>query len=264
LVITWYGTAGFRIETGGRVFLIDPFLSRNAEACPALPFGPEEVTEGDEIFLSHGHFDHAADVPQIARRTGATVYCSAEAAEALRRRGVADAQLVVAHDGDGFDLSVYRAHCFHSSHVRFDLPLVVRTLIRAIPTLLVRPRLLSGSRDWPAGQVLSWRFTLAAEADRLIHHFGSAGCTDGELARLASLDAPDVLLFPLQGHSRICEIAAQTVARLHPRVVILQHHDDFYPPISQAVDIAPFVKAMGRLSPPVKVVELSMGEPLVL
>ncbi|MBN1815667.1 MAG: MBL fold metallo-hydrolase [Anaerolineae bacterium] len=261
MLINWYGTAGFRVETGGRVFLIDPYLSRNAEACPVLSFGPEGVTEGDEIFLSHGHFDHMADVPQIARQTGAAVYCSAEAAGALRRQGVTDAQLVVARDGDGFDLGVYRAQCFHSTHVRFDLPLVVSTFLRSIPSILTRPRLLPRPRHWPQGQALSWRFTLAAENDRVVHHFGSAGCTEDELARLTKLGAPDVLLFPLQGHSQICEIAARVVEWLRPRVVIPHHHDDFYPPISQAVDIAPFVEAVRKLSPPVEVVALTVCEP---
>jgi L-ascorbate metabolism protein UlaG (beta-lactamase superfamily) len=260
LLVTWYGTAGFRIETGGRVLLIDPYLSRNAEARPALPFGPEGVTEADEIFLSHGHFDHAADVPQIARQTGATVYCSTDAARALHRQGVSDAQIVTAHDGDGFDLGVYRARCFHSAHVRFDLPLVVRTLLRAIPSVLARPRLLSSSRDWPAGQVLSWRFTLAAEDDHVVHHFGSAGCTEDELARLARLGVPDLLLFPLQGHSHICQIAAHVVEQLRPHVVIPHHHDDFYPPLSQAVDIASFLRAVDGLSPRVEVVTLPVCE----
>jgi L-ascorbate metabolism protein UlaG (beta-lactamase superfamily) len=264
LLVTWYGTAGFRIETGGRVFLIDPYLSRNAGARPRLPFGPEGVTEGSEIFLSHGHFDHAADVPWIARRTGARVYCSTVAAEALCRQGVPGAQLVVARDSDSFDFGVYRAQCFHSAHARFDLPLIARTLVRALPSVLFDVRLFSLLRRWPQGQVLSWRFTLAAEDDRVVHHFGSAGCTEDELARLAVLGAPDVMMFPLQGHSRICRIAARVVERLKPRVVISHHHDDFYPPISQMVNIAPFVEAVGKLSPPVEVVALPVCEALVL
>jgi L-ascorbate metabolism protein UlaG (beta-lactamase superfamily) len=244
--------------------LIDPYLSRDAEARPVLPFGPEGVAEADEIFLSHGHFDHVADVPQIARQTGARVYCSAVAAEALRYQGVPGAQLVVVRDGDGFDFGAYQAQCFHSAHARFDLPLIARTLVRAVPSVLLDTRLFSLLRHWPQGQVLSWRFMLAAEDDRVVHHFGSAGCTEDELTRLAALGAPDVLLFPLQGHSRICQIAARVVERLEPHVVIPHHHDDFYPPISQVVDIAPFVRAVGRLSPPVEVVELPVCEPLVL
>jgi len=260
LLVTWYGTAGFRIEAGERVLLIDPYLSRNAGARPRLPFGPEGVTEGGEIFLSHGHFDHAADVPRIARRTGARVYCSAVAAEALRRQGVPVARLVVARDGDSFDCGVYRTQCFHSAHARFDLPLIARTLFRAVPSVLFDVRLFSLLRRWPQGQVLSWRFTLAVENDRVVHHFGSAGCTEDELARLGALGAPDVLMFPLQGHSRICRIAAHAVERLKPRVVIPHHHDDFCPPISQMVDIAPFSEAVGELSPPVEVVELPVCE----
>ncbi|MBN1978829.1 MAG: MBL fold metallo-hydrolase [Anaerolineae bacterium] len=260
MLVTWYGTAGFRIETGGHVFLLDPHLSRSAGARPKLPFGLEDVGKAREIFLSHGHFDHAADVPHIARRTGARVYCSTVAAEALRRQGVPGAQLVAARDGDGFDFGVYRAQCFHSAHARFDLSLIARTLVRALPSVLFDMRLFSLLRHWPQGQVLSWRFALAAEGDRVVHHFGSAGCTEDELARLADLSAPDVLMFPLQGHTRICVVAARVVERLNPRVVIPHHHDDFYPPISQAVDIAPFVRAVGELSPPVRVVELPVCE----
>ncbi len=113
---------------------------------------------------------------------------------------------------------------------------------------------------WPQGHVLTWRFTLTAENDRVVHHFGSTGCTEEELTRLAALGAPDVLLFPLQGHSRTCEIAVHVVERLRPRVVIPHHHDDFYPPLSQAVDIVPFARAMGRLSPPVEVIVLPVCE----
>jgi L-ascorbate metabolism protein UlaG (beta-lactamase superfamily) len=260
LLITWYGTAGFRVETGGRVFLLDPYLSRGAKARPVLPFGPERVTEGREIFLSHGHFDHAADVPQIARQTGATVYCSADAAEVLRRQGVADAQIVAVHNGAVFDFDLYQAQCFHSAHVRFDFSLIVRTFLRSILAIPFEVRLLPRLYRWPQGQVLAWRFMLAAEDNRVVQHFGSAGCTEDELARLVKLGAPDVLLFPLQGHSHICWIAAQAVARLRPRVVIPHHHDDFSPPLSQTVDIAPFVEAVRKLSPPVEVVELPVGE----
>ncbi|MFQ6102348.1 MAG: MBL fold metallo-hydrolase [Anaerolineae bacterium] len=255
--LTWYGTAGFRLETAGRVFLIDPYLSRNEAARPALAIGPADVTEGSEIYLSHGHFDHMADVPQIVCQTGATVYCSQEAAGALHRQGVDEAHIAVARDGGSFDFGAYRAQCFNSTHVKFDPPLLAATLYHSLPQL---PSLLPLSRDWPKGQVLTWRFTLAAEGDRIAQHFGSAGCTEDELARLAKMDAPDVLMVPLQGHTHICRIAGRIVGRLRPRVVIPHHHDDFYPPISRMVDIAPFVEAMRVIAPPVEVIELPMCE----
>jgi L-ascorbate metabolism protein UlaG (beta-lactamase superfamily) len=260
LFVTWYGTAGFRIETGGHVFLIDPYLTRNEKAQPRLPICPEAVVDGSEIYITHGHFDHMADVPQIARQTGATVYCSKVAAEALRKQGVADAQLVVACDTNIFEFGAYRAQCFASTHIRFDVPLIAATFLRSIPSIPTKMWLLPRLRHWPRGQVLTWRFTLEAEGGRTVQHLGSAGCTEEELAWLAGLGAPDVLLLPLQGHSRICEIAARAVERLRPRVVIPHHHDDFYPPLSQAVDIAPFVEAVRALPPPIEAVVLPVCE----
>jgi L-ascorbate metabolism protein UlaG (beta-lactamase superfamily) len=260
--LTWYSTAGFRIETRGRAFLVDPYLGRIAAARPALPIGPQDVTQADEIYLSHGHFDHAADVPQITRQTGATVYCSARVAQALHRQGVDSAHIVVARDGDAFDSSAYRAQCYDSTHVRFDLPLIAATLYRSLPALLPGLWQLRGLHRWPRGQVLTWRFTLAAEDDRIVQHLGSAGYTEDELAHLETLDAPDVLMVPLQGHTHICRIAARIVERLRPRVVIPHHHDDFFPPLSQMIDIAPFVAAMSALAPPVEVIELPVCEPV--
>jgi L-ascorbate metabolism protein UlaG (beta-lactamase superfamily) len=262
MLLTWFGTAGFRVETGGRVFLVDPYLTRNDTARPALDIGVADVVAAGEIYLSHGHFDHAADVPQIAHQTGATIYCSEEVAGALRQRGVDAAQVVVARDGDRFDFGAYRAECFNSAHIKFDLPLLASTLWRC---LLVLPSFLSGlgqHRGWPQGQVLSWRFTLAAEGDRVLHHFGSAGWTAEELARLERTGAPDVLMLPLQGHTHICRIATRAVRALRPPVVVPHHHDDFYPPISQMVDIAPFAEAVGHISLPVEVIELPVGEPV--
>lgn len=262
--ITWYGTAGFRIETGGRVLLIDPYLSRGDGARPRLPFGPEGITEASEVFLSHGHFDHAADVPRIARQTGAKVHCSPEVAAALRQQGVADAQIVEVEGGDVFDFGNYRAQCFRSAHVRFDLGLVARTLLRAIPSMPSLIRQLSRLGQWPQGQVLAWHLALAEDDDRVLLHFGSAGWTEGDLARLEVPRPPDVLLLPLQGHTRVCEMAARAVARLRPRTVIPHHHDDFFPPISRSVDIEPFIEAVSRLSPPVKVIALPVGEAVEL
>ena len=183
-----------------------------------------------------------ADVPQIAHQTGATVYCSEKAAGTLRRQGVDNARITAARDGDSFDFGAYRAECFNSTHVKFDPRLLATTLYHSLPQL---PSLLPLLRDWPQGQVLAWRFTLTAEENRIVQHLGSAGCTEDELTRLAQMDAPDVLLVPLQGHTHICRIATHIVERLQPRLVIPHHHDDFYPPISQMVDIAPFVEAMG-------------------
>lgn len=69
--ITWLGHASFRIEIGGQVLLIDPWLTGN----PMLPEDHHEAaTKGaTHILLTHAHFDHASDLPGLAKKLGVPV-----------------------------------------------------------------------------------------------------------------------------------------------------------------------------------------------
>jgi hypothetical protein len=78
------------------------------------------------------------------------------------------------------------------------------------------------------------------------------------------INPPDLLLVPLQGHSHICDIAFEYVRVLKPRMVIAHHQDDFYPPISTAVDIGPFIKAMKEKCPGTEVRTIELNETITL
>lgn len=56
--LKWLGTAGFQIEAGDQVLLIDPYLSRNQQAEPVQPVQPQDLPRSGPIFITHGHFDH--------------------------------------------------------------------------------------------------------------------------------------------------------------------------------------------------------------
>ena len=238
--ITWWGAAGFAFHTGPHRFLIDPYLSRNPKARPVQALGPQDVERADQIFVSHGHFDHLGDVPAIAAKTGAMVYCSRQAAATLEMGGLRKEQIrPVATDGERFDFGPYAATAHFSRHVRFDRTLLARTLARIHFRM---GRVIALMRRYPCGQVISWRFT--AEG-RTLHHFGSGGSTPEELDRFAQTGT-DLLLVPLQGHTRICDIALSYVDRLRPAMTIPHHQDDFFPPVSSRVDIGPFLEGMKR------------------
>lgn len=64
--ITWLGHGSWALDIEGVSVLIDPFLDES----PTAPRKAAEV-DADYILVSHGHFDHVADVAPIASRTGA-------------------------------------------------------------------------------------------------------------------------------------------------------------------------------------------------
>jgi L-ascorbate metabolism protein UlaG (beta-lactamase superfamily) len=74
----------------------------------------------------------------------------------------------------------------------------------------------------------------------------------------------DVLLVPLQGHTRICEIALKYVQALKPRLVIPHHQDDFFPPISTYVDILPFIRGVKRKCPNTEIRILQINETMTI
>jgi len=74
--LTWLGHGSWSIDVDGHHVLLDPFLNDS----PTAPVKADDVA-ADHILVSHGHFDHVADVASIAHRTGATVVASFEVSE---------------------------------------------------------------------------------------------------------------------------------------------------------------------------------------
>lgn len=78
--VKFLGHACFLLDDGTHKILIDPHLSGNSLAAAK----PEELTP-DYICVTHGHGDHIGDSVEIAKRTGATVFCSVDLAGAVFR-----------------------------------------------------------------------------------------------------------------------------------------------------------------------------------
>jgi L-ascorbate metabolism protein UlaG (beta-lactamase superfamily) len=82
--VTYYGHACFSAEVNGKVLLFDPFISHN-ELAKHIDIS---TIKADYILLSHGHEDHVADVPAIAKRTGAKVISSYEVIGWVGKQGI--------------------------------------------------------------------------------------------------------------------------------------------------------------------------------
>jgi L-ascorbate metabolism protein UlaG (beta-lactamase superfamily) len=75
--LTWLGHASWLIENDQHRILLDPFLTDN----PAATAKPEDFRDISHVLVSHGHFDHVADVAAIAKANDATVVAIFEIAQ---------------------------------------------------------------------------------------------------------------------------------------------------------------------------------------
>ncbi len=246
--LTWLGAAGFKVKAKEGEIAFDPFLSRGAGA--PSPFTPASFGNTQTIFMGHGHFDHAYDVPAIAAASEVKVYAPGLTGQILRLRGVAASQL--AHAGNSEILfRPLKVRAFKSAHVKFDLPLVTSTLKRCG----VRGCLgMCGMGLFPKGMVQTYLFE---SGGKKVLFASSGGCTDEELREYRKLEV-DYFLAPLQGHSKIQEIAARQTAIIQPKVVIPHHHDDFFPPLSQEISVEVFRQKLAEQGYDGKVLEIPL------
>jgi L-ascorbate metabolism protein UlaG (beta-lactamase superfamily) len=70
----YLGHSAFEIQYGGKTFVLDPFITPNDLAAS---INVEELNP-DYILLTHGHGDHVADVPAIAKQSGALILSNFE------------------------------------------------------------------------------------------------------------------------------------------------------------------------------------------
>lgn len=79
--ITWYGHSAFALASNGRRVLVDPFLKgnpvfeREGAGSVAEKFA-KAIAGTTDIVITHGHADHIGDALEIAKETGATLFCN--------------------------------------------------------------------------------------------------------------------------------------------------------------------------------------------
>ncbi len=250
LDVRWLGTAGFRFTYEGTTLLIDPYVTRlplgDLVRRRVVPSAPDAVARwidhADAVLVGHTHFDHALDVPAIARRFHARTFGSRSLAHLMAIHGLADQAIEVEPHRD-YEVGPFRFHFVPSVHSKLQLgygiPYSGELTCDHVDELT--------PQAYRCGQV--WGIWLEV-AGVTFYHQGSADFLDDELR---DRDV-DYFLCGISGRRFTPHYVERIVATLQPRAIVPTHYDDFFRALDQPmrfsfnVNLTGFVDEVHRAS----------------
>jgi L-ascorbate metabolism protein UlaG (beta-lactamase superfamily) len=253
LELEWLGVAGYRLTYEGETIFIDPYVSRVPlssvlRRAPALAdaamherfIRPPGSVLG--VLVGHTHFDHAVDVPAIARRYGCPAFGSSSLVSLMRLHGLGERAVAVEPDRR-YELGPFTVTFVPSVHsklllgvaVPFDGELTCEHLDALSPSA------------YRCGQV--WGIHVEV-AGMTFYHQGSANLIDDAIRH----SGVDVFLAGIAGRGFTRDYWARILPRLQPRTIVASHFDDFFRPIdapmgySTNVNLAAFPEEVAAVS----------------
>lgn len=238
--VQWFGQSAFKITTpGGKVILIDPFISQN----PKTPEDLKDLSKlgkVDLILVTHGHGDHVGDTAKLAEMTGAKVAMNADMSQTFTTLGIIPAEQLIGFNKSGpiqpvEGITVTMTHAEHSSEfVHSD----------ADGNKTVHP----GGE--PAGYIIE------LENGFKIYHAGDTGVF-GDMAFIGDYYAPDLTLLPIGGHYTLDpQHAAYAVKNLLKSKTVVPIHYGTFPPLTGTPE--QFKEALGETT--TDVIVMTPGE----
>ena len=234
---TWFGTNGWEITFGNRTILIDPWFGRfdagffrpgqfnvNTALTTNQDILDQHIGKADQILIGHGHWDHVADIPQIAMKTGAMVIGSESHVNALLAAGVPASQLVRVKGGEHMQFDGYSIEVFPGLHSlgptkQYNPP----SHLYSVPT-----QAPSKVADLPEGDTLIYQITVGD--DFRIFSMSSANYIERWITGLQ----PDVALIASIFASSIHDFNQRLLGALnYPNLILPTHWDNFEKPFSQ-------------------------------
>ena len=258
--LTWLGCASYKIECGDLALWTDPFVTMASKADHIT--SEETFADAYEILLSHGHFDHAMNVPDYAAKREVRVHCTVTPCKTLLHRGVPEAYLNCCAPGDEFDIGDAHIRVFQGRHNVPDWRMAVGAVWRSIASLHGVVNILKIGhvhRAFPeAGETVL--FEINCDGERILS-MGSPGLPFDEPGMALPEPGMDLLILPYQGLVNPAPLALKIVETLRPKAVILSHHDNAIPPLTaKKVNLSPFIKGMHQQFPEIVVYNPRFGE----
>jgi L-ascorbate metabolism protein UlaG (beta-lactamase superfamily) len=214
------------------------------------------IDRADAVLVGHTHFDHALDVPAIARRFGCRVYGSASLRHLMGLFGLAERAVVVEPLRD-YEVGPFRFHFVPSVHSKLQLglgiPYAGELTCEHVDALT--------PQAYRCGQV--WGLFVEVGGATLYHQ-GSADLLEDEIVDRGV----DVFLCGISGRRFTPRYVERIVRALAPRLVVPMHHDDFFRPLggqarfSFNVNLTGFADEVRAASRDLPVRALEVGAPV--
>jgi L-ascorbate metabolism protein UlaG (beta-lactamase superfamily) len=267
----WFGTNGWEITFGNKTILIDPwfnrfesgFLQNKLNHDAVLPTDTtlidQHVKKADQILIGHGHWDHMADVPYIAKKTGAMVIGSETHANVMRAAGVPEGKIVPVKGGEYMQFDGYTIEVFPSVHSmggtkKYAVPGHLVSVPTAPPTKV---------GDLPEGDTLI--YVLRIGGKYTVFLMSSGNYVERAIAGLK----PDVALIAPLFSNNTHDFTPRLVRALdYPKLVLPTHWDHFEAPLSapptdlrgiygDPANLDLWVKEMKKLTPRTRIVTMN-------
>ncbi|HEX7042983.1 MAG TPA: metal-dependent hydrolase [Burkholderiales bacterium] len=242
--ILWLGQAAMRITTpGGKVILIDPFLTRNPKT-PDQWKKLDALGKIDLILVTHAHGDHLGDAPEIAKQQKVPVIGPAGLNQSLVALGVLPPELAPRMNKSGTiaplgpDIKITMVRAEHSSELVWRNPATGKDETH-----------VGGE---PVG------FVIELENGFKIYHMGDTGLF-GDMRLIADYYKPDLLMIPIGGHFVMSprDAAYATREYFKPKFAIPMHYGTF--PVLRGTP-EEYMEALGES--PTKVFPIKPGDRL--
>lgn len=239
--LQWFGHSAVKITSpGGKIILIDPFITKNPLTPKALK-DLRKLGNVDLILLTHGHGDHIGDTAKIVKMTGAEVGLNADLGHTIGTLGIVPYDQLIRFNKSGpikplKGITVTMVHAEHSSEFVYADPKTKE------------------KRVYPGGEPVGYIIEL--ENGYTIYHAGDTGVF-GDMQFIGKYYRPDLALLPIGGHFTMDPgHAAYAVKNLLKTKKVIPIHYGTSPPLQETP--AQLKKALRSFA--TTVIELKPGE----
>jgi len=229
--VTYLGVNGFQFESTGHALLVDPYFSRVGLLPAALnqriQSEPNRVAEGlkhvrprvDAILVTHAHFDHLLDAPEIVRRTHARLVAGPTAVQLVESLGIRPNECQTAKPGDVRKIRPWTVRVLAAQHDRLLGKVPFEGKVNS-----AKPPIKAS--DWSVGEPLA--FVIENGGKRI--YIDSGGVPGAPLdPRIKDVDLAILGMALPDSRHRFGEVVKQ----LRPRYVFPSHQDDMFAPIDR-------------------------------